>query len=90
MVCAPCPGGDGQFSAFDRCDGEDACSDGSDEAGCMYPCASGEMVMIQLYCDGKPDCGDGSDCMPVTRVSDMRASRLPNRASAVASSAAFA
>ena len=60
MVCAPCEGG-GQFSPFDRCDSVDDCSDGSDELGCMFPCADGEMVMIQGYCDGKPDCSDGSD-----------------------------
>ncbi|XP_051876534.1 low-density lipoprotein receptor-related protein 1-like isoform X2 [Pristis pectinata] len=55
-----------------KCDGDDDCTDGSDESGCVqvtcgtsdFVCHSGHCVPSKWECDGTPDCEDGSDESP--------------------------
>ncbi|XP_021478076.2 vitellogenin receptor isoform X2 [Oncorhynchus mykiss] len=52
-----------------QCDGDEDCSDGSDENTCVrktcaevdFVCRNGQCVPKRWHCDGEPDCEDGSD-----------------------------
>ncbi|MET0343880.1 MAG: LDL receptor domain-containing protein [Polyangiales bacterium] len=43
-----------------RCNSDDECTDGADEAGC-FVCSEGEVTLNTNRCDGREDCGNGSD-----------------------------
>ncbi|HEX6244642.1 MAG TPA: hypothetical protein VFZ61_27175, partial [Polyangiales bacterium] len=84
-----CPAGthfvctDGEkVNAAYECDGEEDCSDGSDEARCAtFQCRDGAQLVPQaLVCDLERDCSDGSDedqgclklsCEPRTEATDI-------------------
>jgi hypothetical protein len=60
----PCTTGVGSVAADSTCDGFADCSDGSDEAGCDFPCGSGAgspTVPYSSLCDGSADCPNGED-----------------------------
>uniref|UniRef100_A0A4W4GU57 Very low-density lipoprotein receptor n=1 Tax=Electrophorus electricus TaxID=8005 RepID=A0A4W4GU57_ELEEL len=52
-----------------QCDGDEDCSDGSDENTCVrktcaeldFVCRNGQCIPKRWHCDGEPDCEDGSD-----------------------------
>uniref|UniRef100_A0A8C7RLS9 Very low density lipoprotein receptor n=1 Tax=Oncorhynchus mykiss TaxID=8022 RepID=A0A8C7RLS9_ONCMY len=66
-----------------QCDGDEDCSDGSDENTCVrktcaevdFVCRNGQCVPKRWHCDGEPDCEDGSDervevCRKTCRVNE--------------------
>jgi hypothetical protein len=57
-----CATGGESYPISYKCDGDDDCSDASDEAGCpTFTCRSGTTIPERYRCDGDDDCSDGSD-----------------------------
>ncbi|KAK7896045.1 hypothetical protein WMY93_021370 [Mugilogobius chulae] len=65
-----------------QCDGDEDCTDGSDEGTCVqktcadsdFVCQTGGCVPVRWQCDGEPDCEDGSD--EALDICHMRTCRL--------------
>uniref|UniRef100_A0A3B5LCM3 Very low density lipoprotein receptor n=1 Tax=Xiphophorus couchianus TaxID=32473 RepID=A0A3B5LCM3_9TELE len=65
-----------------QCDGDEDCTDGSDENSCVqktcadvdFVCRSGQCIPKRWHCDGEPDCEDGSD--ESVEICHMRTCRL--------------
>ncbi|TKS84137.1 Very low-density lipoprotein receptor [Collichthys lucidus] len=65
-----------------QCDGDEDCTDGSDENSCVrktcaevdFVCRNGQCVPKRWHCDGEPDCEDGSD--ESVEICHMRTCRL--------------
>jgi hypothetical protein len=59
----PCKNGETTDAKY--CDGEQECTDGSDEKGCdpsfVFECKDGQLVPDYAKCDEERDCDDGSD-----------------------------
>lgn len=72
-----------------KCDGDEDCSDKSDEAGCvnvtsrqstcsakMFHCADGHCIQGHWRCDGEDDCPDGSDEQGCRKYKDCAKSEI--------------
>uniref|UniRef100_A0A8B9TG81 EGF-like calcium-binding domain-containing protein n=1 Tax=Anas platyrhynchos TaxID=8839 RepID=A0A8B9TG81_ANAPL len=55
----PCSNGEHCIPLLWKCDGDEDCSDGSDET--EFTCSSGQCISKSFVCNGQGDCSDHSD-----------------------------